>query len=308
MKGGTAVRFLLTAAVLTGSLAALAAKGRPSIADATASLGLVYSPDADSSAAGSIVVGSGGWQDAFYVVFTQRSLTDSDGDPLEYALFKTVSSSMHELSLDGMPADETQVLSGAFTASSLESDTMALPFSAVVSCGGIPSPDAYTAVVRADLYEGSFSASATRRSVAHTDIRIEVTVGEHLDVSVVPGDSSFALASRSSTLSFGAIEEGDSGRVDLVVRSNIAYDLHLTSANGALARAGGGDSPIAYVLQSNGVAVGLSAGVPAAIAAGAPATYGAGCRYAIVVTVSPFTLLPSKGDYADAVTVTVSAP
>lgn len=234
-------------------------KNKPS---AETSISVPYAPDADRSTTGGLKVRSGGGQDSFYVAFSQQSLTESEGDPLSSGLCQSASS--YGQSLDG-----TEVLSGAFNSSSSESDTVTLSYSVILSSGGLPARGTHIAVVQADLYEGAFSDSASRESVAYHDIRIRVTVGKCLDVSVVPSGSSFALVSTSSTLSLGTITAGVSAGADLVVRSNIAYDLRMSGAT-----------------------IDLPAGTRTPVASSAAATYSDPCRYALVVTVPDFSLLP----------------
>jgi hypothetical protein len=290
------------------SLSATAAP--PSIRSISGPSDLGYSSDSVVKGTGSVVIASGGYVGPFCVVFTQLSLSPTvpfSADALSYGLYKPAESPTYALSLDGTPSSKDEVLSDNFPSGSSESATTALGFAVLVSPLKLPPPETYTAQIKASLYACAYPPAGSAVSTKVFSIR--VTVGSHYDLSVVPTGSGFALSSTSQSLAFGTITPYDKRGVDLVVHSNVAYNLSITSAKGGvLATASDSTSLIGYTLTSNASLIPLVAGLPSPIATGAVATYSGTSRYALVVTISAFSSLPTQGDYSDTLTVTLAAP
>ena len=298
---------LLTALALVGGSTAWAAN-KPSISSATTSFTFTYSPNADQSSSGaSISIKSNKYAGSYYVAFAQTSLTSSSGDALAYAVYDN---SGNQLSTDGSPANTNEVLTGTF-ASSSTSVTTKFPFTIRILSSALPSAKTYTLKMTARLYAAAFSASASPSYAATKTITVKVKVASHLDVAVMPSDSTYS-ASYSGTdlpIDIGDIEGGDTATAYVAVRSNIVYYLYLASANGGyLATTSDSNSTIPYTLTANGNLVAFSAAATkTAIASSAAATYIAGATYELIVTISEFSILPSPGTYSDTITVTVSS-
>jgi hypothetical protein len=140
---------------------------------------------------------------------------------------------------------------------------------------------------------------------------VNVSNGNVLSLSGSPTSSTqvisgFSVAATSQSLDFGALSAGKTLAADILVRSNVAYSLSLSSSDkGSFANPSDATSAVANSLSSNGGAVSLN---PGPVASGAPATYGSPVRYAISVTILPILNFPSAGSHADTVTVTLTSP
>jgi hypothetical protein len=272
--------------------------------------GLVYSPDSVVKGTGSITIRSGGYIGPFCVVFTLLSLTPAVSAPAEnlsFGLYKTAASPSYALAMDGNPTSADEVLSGDFPLGSAKAATVVLSMAALVSPLRLPPPNSYTAQVQASLYASAYPPSGT--AIDTSTFTVKTSVASHYDLSLVPSGSGFSLSSTSQGLSFGALVPGDSRGADIVVRTNVAYTLSITSANGgALSNAADPASQVGYTLRANGNAVALAAGLPSPIVAGSPATYSGYSRYALVFTILDFPDLPSAGNYSDTLTLTLTAP
>ena len=265
-----------------------------------------FSPTATTQAQASIVLVSNRYSGPVCIVFTELSRLPAANSPaqeVQYGLFDTTGSS--RFSLDGSTASEQQTLVGSFPPDSRKHDLLTLGFLVKVFPATLPPPGTYTMTLRAELFAGSYPPSgAVKDSVLFT---ISILVGSFYDVSVVAEGGGFSLGSTSTTLAFGTIQQYDTRRADLLVRSNVTYDLSLSSTNsGAFANLSDG-TRIPYSLTANGTAVSLASGTRTLLANGTQAGYGTPARFALVIGVLPFTDLPSEGAYSDSLVVTLSA-
>jgi hypothetical protein len=157
------------------------------------------------------------------------------------------------------------------------------------------------------LYKSAYPPTGS--SVSSKSFTVTVVVGSTCNLSVVTTGSSFSLSSTSQALAFGNLTPNDTRGSDLVVRSNVTYNLSIVSAKGwALANSSDSTSLVGYTLTSNKSALSLVQGLSSTIVTGATATYSSLARYALVFTISAFSGLPTEGDYSDTLTVTLASP
>ncbi len=280
-----------------------------SLKNITAPATLVYSPDSIVETTASIRVAHDAYLGPFSVVLTQISLvpaSDPSAETLSFGLYKPDTSPTYRLSLNGFPANETEVLSGAFDSANSKKPFMSLGFAVIVSPSSLPPPGNYVATIRADLYASAFPVSG---GAVDTDtFTVTVSVPALTDLSIVPGGGGFSSSMTTADVSFGTITAGASRGVDIRVRSNVHYSVSLVSANGGMlvnALDGGG---ISYTLAADGVPVSLPKGLASIVSLNAPPTWSNPSVSAISVTINPFSEFPVEGTYSDLITVNVTAP
>jgi len=265
-----------------------------------------YSPTATVQAQDSIVLQSAGYNGPYCIVFTELSRSPAPSLPqqqINYGLFSANGS--YQLSVDGTPASAQETLAGVFPYNSKPKDRLTLDFLVEVLPTTLPAPGTNTITLRADLYRSSYPPSGRVADTAF--FTITILVGSYYDVSVVPSGAVFSLSSTTTTLAFGNIQANESQGADVLVKSNIAYNLSLSSANGGAFLNTSDASKLPYSLSVNGSLTALPLGAPILVANGAPAGYGTPARYALIVTVLPYTKLPTQGVYVDTITVNLSA-
>ena len=150
--------------------------------------------------------------------------------------------------------------------------------------------------------------SLCRSRADSATISISFTVPQVLDVAVLQPLAAFSASSTSQTLSFGMLSAGAARSVDLMARTNAAWSLSLSSANGwALATTADG-STIAYAVALSGSPIATAPGSPLLLVSTAQPTYTALQRLPLTFTVGALGLLPTEGTYVDTIIVTISAP
>jgi len=274
--------------------------------DTTNSFSLSYSPSGAAQASGIITVNNGTKiaDDRPYCVVMTLMNPGSQGG-LSFGLYNLGSGS--RLSLTGSPSSASETISGDFAPGTAANTSRIYTIGFRVEAAVLPPPGTYTAIIKEDLYGGS-SFPPSGPILDTNTLTVSVTVGSFYDLSVVATGSSFALDSTSQSLAFGSLAPGQSLGADILVRSNVAYSLSLSSANsGALVNPLDPGSRVGYSLTSNGASISLASG-PAPIATGASATYATPTRYRIVASILSFSVYPSAGSYEDAITVSLSAP
>jgi hypothetical protein len=279
----------------------------PTIGQAPFDPHLGYSPAGTTQAQDSIVLTSNRYSGPVCVVFTEFSRYPSSGQSLQnidYGFFSADGAS--RLSVDGTPASAQETLTGSFPHGSKQFASLSLPFLVEVFPTSLPPPGYYWIWLRADLYASSYPPSG--RIADTVNFFVSFTVAGYYDLSVVPTGEAFSLDSTTAALAFGVLAANASKGADILVKSNVSYSLSLTSANGGALANGTDGSKIPYSLTVNNSAVTLSPGLRALVATGAQASYGAPARYAVLVTVLPYTALPTQGSYSDTITLTLSAP
>lgn len=265
-----------------------------------------YSPTAMAQAQTSIALSGKGYSGPVCVVFTELSRSPALNLPqqsVNYGLFSANGSL--QLSVNGSPASAQQTLQGVFANNSPSDARLSLDFLVEVFPTSLPPPGMNTITLRADLYASSYPPSGG--IVDSVIFIVSIQVGSYYDVSVVPSGTAFSLSSTTTNLAFGSLQPNESEGADILVRSNIFYNLSLSSANGGAFLNASDGSKLPYSLTANGFPVSLSPEVPALIATGTPTGYGTPTRCALIVTVLPYTKLPTEGTYSDTITVNLSA-
>ena len=266
----------------------------------------VFSATSTVRAYSSVELTSERYSDSVCVVFTELSMSPAPGSELTriaYGLYSSSGSS--RLSTSGSPASAQETLGGSFPPHANKNDRLSLGFRVEISPTSLPPPGFHTITLRSDLYASAYPPSG---AVVDSEVfTIRVRVGDHYDVSVVPTGAAFSLSATSTTIAFGALESSDDRGADILVKSNVSFVLSLGSANGGAFVNASDGFRIPYSLSANGVAVHLASGGNAIVGSNSHATYGNPARFALVVTVIPFTDLPTEGAYSDLITVTLSA-
>ncbi len=265
-----------------------------------------YSPAAVQQAAGSITITSNRYSGPLCIEFTELSRSPASPAPAEnadYGLFSADGATA--LSLDGSPSSAQQILQLIFPARSKRTDRLSASFLVNVFPATLPPPGIHIITLRADLYASSYPPSGG--VVSSTVFAIRIAVGTFYDVSLVSAGSAFNLGSTSERLTFAALSAHDTRGMDLLVKSNIAYTLSISSVNsGSFINAADGTA-LAYALSADGTTLNLAGGFPALVAGGVLPTYALPKRFALQVTILPYTLLPTEGTYSDILTITLAA-
>ena len=267
-----------------------------------------YSPSASQSAVGTIRVrNSNSYVGAYSIVFTQISLAPVPVAPAQapsYSLYKPGTNPTLLLASNGSPTGATQVLGGTWTKTTGTSVTM--DFAVVLSALPMPPLGSYSVQMKADLYRTSYLPSGTPDD--SRTFTIAVTVAQYLDVSVMPPGGAFSAATTSQSLVFASMAEGGTQAADLVMRSNVAFSVALSSLNGWALKNTVDATLIPYSVSLNSSPLVLTAGLPATIATGLQPTYATPIRKSLGFTLGALALLPSSGTYSDSITITLTSP
>jgi hypothetical protein len=270
---------------------------------------LTYSADSRASYALSLRVQADGYIGDFCVVFTALSLAPvpaAPASPPVWELWKPSVGPTSRLAADGNPSGADQVLSGNFPVGSKPSARLDFDFIVYLDTAPMPPPGTYVLSLRADLHPTAYQPSGTPADSAI--LSISFVVPQVLDVAVLQPMEAFSPSTTSQTLSFGILSAGVARSVDLMARTNAAWSLSLSSANGwALANTADG-SKIGYGVALSGSPIVTVPGSPLLLVSTAQPTYAALQRLPLTFTIGSLGLLPTEGTYVDTITVTISAP
>ena len=270
---------------------------------------LTYNADSRSSYALTLRAQADGYTGDFCIVFTAQSLTPvpaAPASPPAWELWKPSTSPAFRLATNGSPTSKDQVLSGNFPVGSSQSAKVDFDFVVYLDTAPMPPPGTYVLSLRADLYPTAYLPAGTPADSA--TLSISFTVPQVLDVAVLQPMGVFSPSTTSQTLSFGILSAGAARSVDLMARTNAAWSLSLSSANGwALANTADG-SKIGYAVSLSGSPIATLPGSPLLLVSTAQPTYAALQRLPLTFTIGALGLLPTEGTYVDTVTVTLSAP
>ena len=312
MNRKTAVKPLFLVLFSCGVLLmARAATAKPAFSTTTTAISMSHSATADMTSDGSMIIrnyATSGkyYSGAFYVAFSQTSLTRGTGDALSYELLGVNGGTESVLACQSTPTQSSQVLSGSFT-SSTAAQTSNFVYRIRVKCGTLPSSGTFTLKIRASLYAATFTSGVTPTVIATKTITVTIKVYQFVSVSVA-GTNGVYSSSRA-TIAFNEIAENASLSGSIAVVSNIKYYIRLKSAKGSILTNATYSDTIPYTITyTNGSTtknVDLG-GVSPMISAGAK-TFSAGKVYTINIIIGSFTTLPPPADYEDTVTITISA-
>lgn len=277
----------------------------PSIQQAPRDPRPTYSPNADVDASLSLTIVNNSYVGPISLVFTELSRSPQTLPPAEPVSCGLLSADgLQALATSGSPSSAAEVLGGSFPAGSGKKERLSLDALFRLRPSTLPPSGNHVISYRVDLYASAFPLAGAIAATEFFDVTVRV--GSYFDVSVVPSGGAFSLSSTSQNLGFGSLLPGEARGVDVLVKSNVAYTLSLASSGqGAFVSAFDG-SRLPYALTVNGSPVSL--GASAVLASGAAPGYAAPSRYALLVTVQPYAELPTEGDYADTLTLTLSAP
>jgi spore coat protein U-like protein len=300
------VLFLLIISLL-GLAARPAGAQTPYISQGPADATMSFSPTVMVQASSSIVLAAGGYKGRGCVVFTELTRSPPLSLPaknIDYGLFSENGSL--QLSTNGSPASAQETLEVTFPSNAKPKDRFTLLFLVEVFPTSLPPSRTHTITLRADLYAHAYPPSGPIADSVNFTVNVQVNT--YYDVSVVPSGGAFSLSSTTATLAFGTLAANATRGADILVKSNVSYTLSLTSASGgALVNVSDG-TRLAYSLTANGSIISLPAGTRKAVASGVSPGFGTPTRYALVVTVLPYAILPNTGAYSDTITVTLAAP
>ena len=225
-----------------------------------------------------------------------RRLVAPNGSSIPYRIVDSAASGTDLKDLGDQPS-QSEVLTGVIPAG----QTVTEQFVVLIPGGGVPEAGTYSDSVELTVYDNQERVADT------VTLELGVTVPALLGISLVPAGAAFDPDARSYLLDFGVLEQGDIGMVDLIVRSNIAYGVELSSANtGAFAHTDPGiTSLVPYTLRFDGSPTDLSGG-SAGAAVGMSPPPASGRRHALEIEVGE-TAAAASGPHEDTVQITVIA-
>jgi hypothetical protein len=279
---------------------------KPRFAGALENATVIYSSTMEQRAYQSVELVSERYSGPICIIFTELSRFPATAVPsagIDYRL--TDQSGASRLSVDGNPASAQETLRGVFPPQSKKDDRLVLDFLVTIRPTNLPASGMHTITMKADLYASAFPP--TGGIVESRTFFIIVQVHDHFDISTVPTGGNFSKSSVTASLNFGALQPYVSRGADVLVRSNVSFVLSLTSLNGNAFVNMADGFRLPYSFSVNGGVFDLQAGTRTVIANGAPPTFGDPTRYSIVVTVLPYSSLPTEGAYSDHITITLAA-
>lgn len=123
-----------------------------------------------------------------------------------------------------------------------------------------------------------------------------------MEISLVDEGGTHNASSTAKTLNFGLLQTNQEMGADIMVSSNTAYQVRLSSLNGGSLKRGTG--ALAYELRVNNIPYVMTA--PITVATG-PATGTNPARYNVKVKITGSTANLVAGDYEDTITITAIA-
>ena len=177
----------------------------------------------------------------------------------------------------------------------------ASPIYAVISAGQVVPPGLYEDNITLTLYEGTVASYAERDSAA---VRLRARVNGEVEVCI-GCFAAFDPTAQTVAMDFGELTEGETSATLTRVRGNAGYVLTLASANCGVMAHLTETTEVPYVLAVDGVPADLT-GPRVDVAQSTMPTGIDGDPFGFLVTVGT-TALAAAGDYADHITVTVTA-
>lgn len=162
----------------------------------------------------------------------------------------------------------------------------------------------YTDNVQIRVYSVSSSDLESLEEIQPFSINLLVNV--NMEISLVDEGSPHNASSTMKILNFGNLQTNQELGADVMVSSNAAYQVKLSSLNNGAMKRGG--STLAYQLRVNGTPYGMtgSASSPVTVATGNP-TGSNPARYNVKVKITGDTGNLPAGDYEDTITITAIA-
>jgi hypothetical protein len=279
---------------------------KPRFANTPENVTVVYSSDLVRQASSSVELVSERYSGPVCIVFTELSRFPVAAVPsaaIDYQLYDPTEAS--RLPVDGNPTSAQETLSSVFPPGSKKNDRLTLDFLVKTRPANVPASGMHTITMKADLYASAFPPSGG--VIESSTFFIIIQVHDHFDVSTVPTGGAFSVSSVTALLDFGALQPYDSRGADVLVRSNVSFVLSLTSMNGSAFVNVEDGFRLPYSLDVNGGAVTLAPGLRTVIANGVPPGFGDPTRFSLVVTILPYSSLPTEGSYSDHITITLAA-
>ena len=195
----------------------------------------------------------------------------------------------------------TEVIVGEFTFGSANTHQVFL-FRPDVFLG---AGGTYRDNISVSVFEGAFGS--TNRADATRNMRPQLVVQEEVMLSLVNTGANFNAQDVTQSLDFGTLQSGASSSFDLMVQSNAALQIAMSSQNDGQLKHTSQNSIVPYVLSVNGETKSLSNSdtVPVVVASGSGSTPAGGARHAVRVEVGSINNKMS-GLYQDNITVTVT--
>lgn len=235
---------------------------------------------------------------------TQRLASSSSGAALAYQIYDNAAA--RNVLKDRSTATSLQdVLSGDFPADpGWRQQT--LRFVLIVPTAQLPPPGTYTDTISMALFQGTLGSPGAQAD--QETFTVSIRMPSILQISVVSPGADFDASSTSLNLNFGVLSAGMKRAADLLVRSNEALALSMTSLHGnelqIIHPKDGSFVPISIKINNDPVTV--AARTPYAIASSAGPTPYAGCRYALVFEIQDFGMA-TEGSYSNTIQFTVQA-
>lgn len=230
-----------------------------------------------------------------------RTLVAADGSTLPYRIVDSAAAGNDLTTRDENPTSD-EVLLGSLSPGDTANET----FDVILPGGELPVPGSYSdnIVLQLDRYS-TVLGRWLNEDQAFFDVVVFVPV--FVDFALVPVGGTFDPGANSYVLDLGILEDGTVGRLDMLVRANVGYDISISSANeGNMAHTDPSDaSLVPYNLRVDAGSVDLSGG-PVTVATGTGPTAGAGERYDLELQIGD-PGAASAGAYEDMLQVTVTA-
>ncbi len=235
--------------------------------------------------------------------YEDRRLTGPGGATMAYQLVNPLEDNAVVKDLSGA-SDGSGLIADSIRGGGPAGRTVSVPFDLMVPAGQVLAAGTYIDTVTLSLYKGLTGQDGLRDQAV---IPISLVVPPFVSVSVVDTGGVFDPAANQAHLDFGALRQGDARSLDVLVRTNVDYQVSIESMHrGFMAiLATGDDSLVPYTLEVDGIPRDLSSGA-APIGSGSGPSATVGNRYGLTFAIGEVGDATS-GDYEDNLTVIVTA-
>lgn len=231
---------------------------------------------------------------------SNRISMNPSNNSIEYFLYNNLSDKIIIKDLSTTPSSN-EVISGSLPNGHTR---QTVTYNLYIPPGAFHPGGQYSDTVTVSLYKGNLSSYTFSDS---RDLTFNIQVPDVIDISLVPLGANFDINSSNMTFDFGELFPGQTKNADIIVRSNLSYEVSLSSQNGSILKSidPANSSEIPYICSINGSTITLPPLTPAVILQGIP-TSNTGDRNRIDIVIGNFWDVGS-GTYEDNITITLSA-
>lgn len=229
-----------------------------------------------------------------------RLFMNPNNDPIEYFLYNNMTDKIIIKDLSSNPS-LNEVLSGSLPNGNTRQN---VTYYLSIPSGAFYPGSTYTDTVTVSLYKGNLNSYTFSDS---RDLTFNIQVPDVIDISLVPLGANFDVNSSNMTFDFGELFPGQTKNADIIVRSNLSYEVSLSSENGSILKSmdPANTSEIPYLCSINGSTITLPPLTPTVVIQGSP-TNNEGDRNRIDIVIGNFWDVGS-GTYEDNITITLAA-